>query len=113
MTACMGSMARDKNQSHLTLSPATDDISQTNRAWLASNLARYVRQHRLDLGMTVACAAELSGLALSEWSQRSPFDLSGIALGITAPCQSEFVNRRLELCVFASSVISTWTPAKP
>lgn len=61
------SMHRNQSQSSLTALPATEATRQADRAWLASSLARYVREHRQDLGMTVARAAELSGLELSEW----------------------------------------------
>ena len=61
-------MSMYQNQSSLTaLPPTADQNRRANRAWLASSLARYVRQHRQDLDMTVARAAELSGLELSEW----------------------------------------------
>ncbi len=39
----------------------------THRASLALSLARYAARRRGELGLSVACAAELSGLAVSEW----------------------------------------------
>ena len=36
--------------------------------WYASALGRFVQQRRTDLGMTIAEAAELSGLDLSYWT---------------------------------------------
>jgi len=61
------SMYKNQSPSSLSALPPTADQSRRPNAWLASSLARYVRQHRQDLDMTVARAAELSGLALSEW----------------------------------------------
>jgi hypothetical protein len=40
---------------------------EAKRAWWSSALARYTRIRREQLGMTVNCAAELSGLDLSQW----------------------------------------------
>ena len=60
-------MSMYQNHSQLAALPATEATRPADRAWLATSLARYVRQHRQDLRITVARAAELSGLALSEW----------------------------------------------
>ncbi len=39
----------------------------TDRTSLAFAVARYAARRRQELELTVACAAELSGLELSEW----------------------------------------------
>lgn len=63
------SMYKNHSQSSLTALPPTDNnTAQTDRAWVASALARFTVDHRLDLGMTLAQAAELSGLELSQWA---------------------------------------------
>lgn len=36
--------------------------------WYASALGRFVQQRRTDMGMTVAEAAELSGMELFQWA---------------------------------------------
>ena len=60
-------MSMHQNQSELASLPATQATRQSDRAWLASSLARYVVHHRQELAMTVAQAAKLSGMELSEW----------------------------------------------
>jgi len=58
------SMHKNQSQPSLTALPPIDDSTvQSNRAWLA----RYVVHHRQELAMTVAQAAKLSGMELSEW----------------------------------------------
>jgi transcriptional regulator with XRE-family HTH domain len=48
----------------------TTRIRSTRRPnpWYASALGRFVQQRRTELGMTIAEAAELSGLELSYWA---------------------------------------------
>jgi len=60
-------MSMHQNQSELASLPATEATRQSDRAWLASSLARYVVHHRRELDLTVAQAATLSGMELSEW----------------------------------------------
>ena len=60
-------MSMHQNQSELAALPPTQATLQADRAWLASSLARYVVHHRQELAMTVAQAAKLSGMELSEW----------------------------------------------
>ena len=60
-------MSMHQNQSELAALPPTQATRQADRAWLASSLARYVVHHRQELAMTVAQAATLSGMELSEW----------------------------------------------
>ena len=50
-----------------TLSPAASSSPESRRAWWASGFGRYTTKRREELGMTLARAAELSGLELSEW----------------------------------------------
>ncbi|HEX6880099.1 MAG TPA: hypothetical protein VF135_07025 [Terriglobales bacterium] len=40
----------------------------TDRVWYAHILARYARERRAQLGLTVERAAELSGMQLCEWA---------------------------------------------
>jgi len=61
------SMIKNPSQSSPTALPPIEATQQADRAWLASSLARYVVHHRRELDMTVAEAAELSGMELSEW----------------------------------------------
>jgi transcriptional regulator with XRE-family HTH domain len=52
----------------LSITPtAPASTPESRRAWWASALARYTSKRREELGMTLARAAELSGLELSEW----------------------------------------------
>lgn len=41
---------------------------EANRQWWASSLARYTAARRQELGLTIAQAADLAGLELSEWA---------------------------------------------
>lgn len=40
----------------------------TDRVWYAHILARYARERRAQLGLTVERAAELSGMQMCEWA---------------------------------------------
>jgi hypothetical protein len=42
-------------------------VHKADRTLFASALARYATRRREELGLTVAAAVELSGLAVSEW----------------------------------------------
>jgi len=42
-------------------------VPGSNLAWWILSLGRYVEGRRRELGLSVAGAAELSGLAVSEW----------------------------------------------
>lgn len=42
--------------------------ARRSNPWYASALARFIQQRRAEMGMTVAEAAALSGLAASEWA---------------------------------------------
>jgi len=45
----------------------TDADREAARRWYASALGRFAQKRRLELEMSVATAAELSGIELSEW----------------------------------------------
>ena len=45
----------------------TEAEREAARRWYASALARYVQKRRQELELSVAAAAELSGMELSEW----------------------------------------------
>jgi transcriptional regulator with XRE-family HTH domain len=47
--------------------PSTTASAEAERLWWVSAVARYTRKRREQLGLTVERAAELSGLALSQW----------------------------------------------
>jgi hypothetical protein len=51
--------------SELSITPAAP--YQSDRILFASAVARYTIRRRGELGLTVAAAAELSGLEVSEW----------------------------------------------
>jgi len=58
-------------ESKLTMSMVLTNTSRSIRRpnpWYASSLGRYVQQRRIDLGMTVAEAAELSGMEICQWA---------------------------------------------
>ena len=40
----------------------------SNRQWYATMLARYSKQRRAELGLTVEQAAELAGMQVCEWA---------------------------------------------
>jgi len=42
-------------------------VTEAERLWWVSAVARYTRKRREQLGLTVERAAELAGLALSQW----------------------------------------------
>jgi hypothetical protein len=50
-----------------SLPPLSQAEREASRRWYASTLARFTQRRRLDLGLSVATAAELAGLELSEW----------------------------------------------
>ena len=54
-------------ESAFILSAPAASTPESQRAWWASALGRYTTKRREELGMTLARAAELSGLELSEW----------------------------------------------
>ena len=57
------------SMSSFGLTPNTRTAAQeANRLWWAHSLARYTTQRRVQLGLTVARAAELAGLQISEWA---------------------------------------------
>lgn len=55
------------NLSSTTTTTARPAAQEANRLWWASALARYTSNRREELGLTIAQAAELSGLQISEW----------------------------------------------
>jgi transcriptional regulator with XRE-family HTH domain len=46
---------------------STPAVTEAERLWWVSAVARYARKRREQLGLTIERAAELSGLALSQW----------------------------------------------
>jgi hypothetical protein len=58
-------MKLDQNRS--TASTASAESREANRTMWASGLARYTGKRRQELDLTVAEAAEQSGLEVSEW----------------------------------------------
>ncbi len=58
-------MSMSQNGSNAVTTPEAG--RQAERAWYRSALARYTLARRQELGLTVARAAELAGLEISEW----------------------------------------------
>jgi hypothetical protein len=50
-----------------SITPSTTATIEARRACWASALARYTRNRREQLGLTVDSAAELSGMKVSQW----------------------------------------------